>query len=76
LVTTGFTILIIFLISKEDGNLWVSHLIGFIVNLLVWFVTSIFVIRPRLRKTYTTSIAHINEEVERKYTEVIKNQNP
>lgn len=70
LVTAGLTFFIIFLNEKEETNSLFTHVIGFSVNLLVWVITSIFIIKPRLRRTYKTSISQINDEVDKKMNEI------
>jgi len=70
ILTSGLTILIIFLTKKEESNSLITHLIGLIINILAWVITSFLLVKPRLRRTYKASVAQIEEEVEMKIKEI------
>lgn len=70
IATIALTILTIYLITKEGSFSWVTHIIGFTINLLAWVITSVFVVKPRLIRTYTSSVSQINEEVDKKIKEI------
>lgn len=71
IVTIGITVLIIFLTRKEESSSLITHLIGLIINILAWLITSFLLVKPSLRKTYKASVAQIDEEVERKFNEIL-----
>lgn len=70
IVTSGLTFLVIYLTKKSEGNALVVNIIGFIINILAWIVTSIFVVKPKLRRTYKTSVSQIEKDVDRKMNEI------
>jgi hypothetical protein len=70
IVTSGLTFLVIYLTKKSEGNAMVANIIGFIINILAWIITSIFVVKPKLRRTYKTSVSQIEKDVDRKMNEI------
>ncbi|HUW06885.1 MAG TPA: hypothetical protein VMW01_11555 [Williamwhitmania sp.] len=70
IITIGLTFLVIYLTKKSEGNAMVSNAIGLIINILAWIITSIFVVKPKLRRTYKTSVSQIEKDVERKMNEI------
>lgn len=70
IITIGLTFLVIYLTKKSEGNAMVSNAIGLVINILTWIITSIFVVKPKLRRTYKTSVSQIEKDVERKMNEI------
>jgi hypothetical protein len=68
--TAGLTLLVIYLTKEGEGNSLVSNGVGLLINILAWLITSIFVIKPRIRRTYNSSVSQIEKEVERKMNEI------
>jgi hypothetical protein len=70
IVTIGLTSLVIYL-TKKDNNSLISNAIGLLINILAWVLTSVIVIKPRLRRTFRASVSQINEEVDKKMSELL-----
>ncbi|EFK96123.1 membrane protein [sediment metagenome] len=69
LITIVLTFLIIFQYNQIVTETWLSHVIGFFINIIAWFSINFFYISPKLFQTYKARLREINNEVEQRLME-------